>query len=61
MSYVAMHPPWLVFKFGLIVLKPLVFTVKKAVQKYLNRKIKKYILRSNALDMASLELWTQCS
>jgi hypothetical protein len=44
MSYVAMHQPWLVFNFGLIVLKPLVFTVKKAVEKYLNRKIKKCLM-----------------
>jgi hypothetical protein len=44
MSYVAMHQPWHVLNFGTSVVKPLGITVKKALEKCLNKKIKKYVL-----------------
>jgi hypothetical protein len=55
-----MYQPWPVLNFGTCVVKPLGITVKKAVEKCINRKIKKYVLYINATDMARFELWTQC-
>jgi hypothetical protein len=47
-----MHEPWSVLNFGPNVVKPLGITVKKAVWKRVNSKIKKYVLCSNAVAMA---------
>jgi hypothetical protein len=44
MPYVAMHQPWPVLNFGPTVVKPLGVTVKKAVEKSLNRKIENRVL-----------------
>jgi hypothetical protein len=52
---VAVYQPWPVLYFGPSVVKPLGIAVKKAVEKCLNRKIKKYALCSNAPAMAVLE------
>jgi hypothetical protein len=41
MSYIAMHQPWPFLTFGHSEVKPLSITVKKAVEKSVNSKIKK--------------------
>jgi hypothetical protein len=56
MSSVALHQALHVLNFGTSVVKPLAITVKKAVEKFLNRKVNKYALCSNAPPMAHLEL-----
>jgi hypothetical protein len=58
--HVAMHQPCVVLTFGPSIVKPLVITKKKAVEKCLKRKIKS-VLYSNSPTMARLELWTQCT
>jgi hypothetical protein len=54
-----MQQSWPVLNSGPSVVKPLGITVKKAVEKRVNSKIKK-VLCSNAAVMARLELWNQC-
>jgi hypothetical protein len=44
MRYIAMNQPWTVLNFGTSGDKPLEITVKKAVEKYINSKIKNICL-----------------